>query len=78
MLSAYPKHLTQGASLKNSAWVDLLDPTEPEKSAFQDAFGLQVPVKEQLAEIETEILECRQRGRHEQLGGKQPERGSVG
>lgn len=52
MLSAYPKHLAQGASLKSSAWVDLLDPTEPEKSAFQDAFGLRVPVREQLAEIE--------------------------
>ena len=43
----------QGESLKNSAWVDLLDPTEAEKSTFQDAFGLRVPVKEQLAEIET-------------------------
>src|SRR5271169_2155971 len=53
MLSAYPKHQAQGATLKSSAWVDLLDPTDAEKSAFQDAFGLRVPVKEQLAEIET-------------------------
>jgi magnesium transporter len=53
MLSAYPTHHAQGATLKNSIWVDLVDPTEAEKSAFQDAFGLRVPVKEQLAEIET-------------------------
>jgi magnesium transporter len=52
MLNAYPKHQAQGAMLKSSAWVDLLDPTDAEKSAFQDAFGLRVPVREQLAEIE--------------------------
>jgi magnesium transporter len=53
MLSAYPTHHAQGVTLKNAAWVDLVDPTEAEKSAFQDAFGLRVPTKEQLSEIET-------------------------
>ena len=52
MLSAYPTHHAPGATLKNAVWVDLVDPTDSEKSMFQDAFGLRVPVKEQLAEIE--------------------------
>jgi magnesium transporter len=52
MLSAYPRHDAQGETLKNSAWVDLLDPTDTERTTFQDAFGLRVPKKEQLAEIE--------------------------
>jgi len=53
MLSAYPASLEQGATLKDALWVDLLDPTESERAAFEEMFGLRVPTKEQLAEIET-------------------------
>ena len=53
MLGAYPARRPEAPSLKNATWVDLLDPTEAERSAFEQAFGLRVPTKEQIAEIET-------------------------
>ncbi len=53
MLGAYPSHRGEGTSLKNAAWVDLLDPSDAERSAFEQAFGLHVPTKEQVVEIET-------------------------
>lgn len=53
MLGTYPTGRTDGTSLASSAWVDLLDPTEAERSAFERAFGLRVPTKEDIAEIET-------------------------
>jgi magnesium transporter len=53
MLAAYPTHRHESTPLKNVAWVDLLDPTEVERLAFEQASGLQVPLKEQLVEIET-------------------------
>ena len=53
MLGAYPSHRADGTSLKNAAWVDLLDPSDAERSAFEQAFGLRVPTKDQLVEIET-------------------------
>jgi magnesium transporter len=53
MLGAYPTHRADGASLSGAAWVDLIDPTEAERSAFEKTFGLRVPTKEKLAEIET-------------------------
>jgi magnesium transporter len=53
MLSAYPAHRPQDTSLKSAAWVDLLDPTEAERAAFEQAFGLRVPTAEELVEIET-------------------------
>jgi magnesium transporter len=53
MLAAYPTHRPEAASLKTATWVDLLDSTEAERSAFEQAFGLRVPTKEQLVEIET-------------------------
>ena len=52
MLGAYPTARTQGTALSNARWVDLVDPTPEERSAFQQAFGLRVPTKEALAEIE--------------------------
>jgi magnesium transporter len=52
MLSAYPTHRSDANSLKTAAWVDLMDATEAERSAFEKAFGLRVPTGEQLAEIE--------------------------
>lgn len=53
MLGAYPTDRTDRTSLANSAWVDLVDPTDAERSAFEQAFGLRVPTKAELAEIET-------------------------
>jgi magnesium transporter len=49
MLSAFPS----GSSLANATWIDLVDPTEDERTAFQQAFGLRVPAKAALGEIET-------------------------
>jgi magnesium transporter len=43
----------QASALKGAAWVDLLDPTDAERAAFEDAFGLHVPTPEELVEIET-------------------------
>jgi magnesium transporter len=53
MLGAYPTQRAEGTSLKNAAWIDLLDPTEVERSAFEQAFGLRVPTEAELVEIET-------------------------
>jgi magnesium transporter len=53
MLGAYPIHRPEAGTLKTATWVDLLDATEEERSAFEAAFGLRVPTKAQLAEIET-------------------------
>jgi magnesium transporter len=53
MLGAYPTHRPEANALKTATWVDLLDSTETERSAFEEAFGLRVPTKEQLVEIET-------------------------
>ena len=53
MLGAYPTRRAEETSLRNAVWVDLVDPAETERTAFEHAFGLRVPTKEQLAEIET-------------------------
>jgi magnesium transporter len=50
MLSAYP---SGSGSLANASWIDLVDPTEDEKSSFEQAFGLRVPAKEEIDEIES-------------------------
>jgi len=52
MLSAYPANCADPNALPKAAWVDLLDPTPEESAAFESAFGLRVPTKEQVAEIE--------------------------
>jgi len=52
MLGAYPDGHVAGASLESAVWVDLIEPTAAEAAAFEKAFGLRVPTKEQLAEIE--------------------------
>ena len=51
MLNAYPK--THTASLEGAVWVDLLNPTEQERAAFEKTFGLRVPTQDALGEIET-------------------------
>ena len=57
MLNVYPRPLTEGSSLArgdldDQAWVDLVDPTEAERSAFERASGLRVPSSNELGEIE--------------------------
>ena len=51
MLAAYPLDRTE-ASLAQAVWVDLIDPTPAERSEFESAFGLRVPAKDELSEIE--------------------------
>jgi magnesium transporter len=53
MLGAYPTHRIEGTSLNGAAWVDLIDPTDAERAAFEHAFGLRVPTQGELVEIET-------------------------
>ena len=53
MLGAYPTDRTGGTSLANAAWIDLVDPSAAERSAFEQAFGLPVPTEAELIEIET-------------------------
>jgi magnesium transporter len=52
MLGAYPTDPAGGTSLAGRIWIDLLDPTEAEAAAFTAAFGLRVPAKDKLGEIE--------------------------
>src|ERR1700693_5239989 len=52
MLSAYPIDRAKGSSLAGHSWIDLLDPTDAERAAFESAFGLRVPSNDALGEIE--------------------------
>jgi magnesium transporter len=52
MLGAYPRH-PASPSIAGSSWIDLIDPTDAEKSDFEKVFGLRVPSREELSEIET-------------------------
>jgi magnesium transporter len=51
MLASYPRSWKTGRL--HGVWIDLLDPTEEEKSAVEQSFGLRVPTKDELSEIET-------------------------
>jgi magnesium transporter len=53
MLNAFPIASDIGKSLTDACWIDLVDPTPTEAAAFEKSFGLQVPTKEELSEIET-------------------------
>jgi magnesium transporter len=53
MLNALPIAPAGGKSLGDAAWIDLVDPTPPEIAAFEKAFGLRVPTKDKVSEIET-------------------------
>ncbi len=53
MLGIYPVRNGKASALKDAAWIDLLDPSPDESAAFEQAFGLHVPTKYQLSEIET-------------------------
>ena len=57
MLNAYPRPLAEGAALSDrdfvdQIWIDLIQPTEAERSAFERASGLDVPSNDDLGEIE--------------------------
>jgi magnesium transporter len=57
MLNALPNDRATGSSpaghaLSGKTWIDLVDPTDAERSAFEAAFGLHVPTTEALGEIE--------------------------
>ncbi len=52
MLNAYPQSRAAAGSLAGQKWIDLVDPTGAERRAFQQAFGLRVPSKADLDEIE--------------------------
>src|SRR5580698_5675062 len=52
MLSAYAKDRAKGGPLASNSWIDLLDPSPAERSAFETAFGLGVPSNDELGEIE--------------------------
>jgi magnesium transporter len=52
MLSAYPTTGEASGSLASHSWIDLTDPTDAERAAFEAAFGLRVPTTEALGEIE--------------------------
>jgi len=52
MLGAYPIDQSDKSSLAHAVWIDLVDPTGAETAAFEQAFGLRVPTKAALAEIE--------------------------
>lgn len=53
MLRAYPTGRADNHSIAGCTWIDLVDPTDAERAAFAQAFGLRVPSQDQLAEIET-------------------------
>lgn len=57
MLNAYPRALAEGAPLSGRdlagrTWVDLVSPTDAERTAFERASGLRVPSENDLGEIE--------------------------
>ena len=57
MLNAYPGALAEGVplserNLADQTWVDLVSPTEAERTAFERASGLSVPNENELGEIE--------------------------
>jgi magnesium transporter len=52
VLSADPADATGGSLFAGRTWVDLIDPTATERAAFEAAFGLRVPAKDEIGEIE--------------------------
>jgi magnesium transporter len=50
MLTAYPSAAAGGAQ---PIWLDLLDPSDAEKAAVAKAYGIEVPARSDLSEIET-------------------------
>ncbi|MEO3475082.1 magnesium/cobalt transporter CorA [Roseomonas sp. CAU 1739] len=40
-------------SLRHAVWIDLLNPTQQEERAVQDALGIEIPTREEMQEIES-------------------------
>ena len=55
MLTRYPAAPgeRESATEDNSTWVDLLNPTDEEIASVQARFGLKLPSREELSEIES-------------------------
>jgi magnesium transporter len=53
MLGAYPAGRVEGSSIAGCTWIDLVDPTDADKATFEQTFGLRIPTKDEVAEIET-------------------------
>ncbi len=53
MLGAHPAGRVEGNSIAGCTWIDLVDPTDAERATFEQTFGLRVPTKDELVEIET-------------------------
>jgi magnesium transporter len=53
MLSALPNVPDDSKALSNAVWIDFVDPIPTETAAFEKAFGLRVPSRDELSEIET-------------------------
>ncbi|MBP6691557.1 MAG: hypothetical protein KA162_03925, partial [Xanthomonadales bacterium] len=50
------------AALESALWVDLLEPTEEEKARVGARFGIEVPTREEMAEIEPSSRFYEERG----------------
>lgn len=53
MLTSYPRNWKLASGGAQGIWIDLVDPTPEERSSIREEFGLQVPTREELSEIET-------------------------
>ena len=57
MLTAYQSQAMglakcEGAPARSSVWIDMLNPTKEEEAAIEREFGLSIPTREEMAEIE--------------------------
>ena len=52
MLTANPPSEDQGTS-RPVAWIDLLNPTDTEKTSVESKYGLKLPSRQELSEIES-------------------------
>lgn len=52
MLRSFPDPADGSSAFGQARWIDLIDPTESELAQVRDQFGLSVPTKEDLEEIE--------------------------
>jgi magnesium transporter len=52
MLMSYP-HTAEPASFETAIWIDMLNPSDAERARFEERYGLRVPLREDLTEIES-------------------------
>lgn len=53
MLTAYPAADAASPAARAASWVDLLDPTDAERSSVEGKYGFRLPSRRELSEIET-------------------------